>query len=655
MIEYNKIPFLILLLLSSTVFSQSGLLKKANEDFNDYAYQDAIKKYESIVTKGEGTFGIYQKLGDAYYFNSDLENASKWYEKMIAKKSELEAEGKDTLDINFEHYFRAAQSLKYLKRYKEADELITKNTDQTNIDSRIVRLLKNPEYLKDIKIQSGRYSIENLSKNSLYTDFAPSIYKDNLVFSSARKKVRSHSNHNQWTKQSYLNLFSYSLKDTLGFSFPEEFSEKLSSRLHESTSSFNKEGTVVYFTRNNLTKSKLKKDSLGVSRLRILRAKLDNELQWSQIEDLPFNNDNYSIAHPSLSADGKKLYFASDMPGGYGMSDIYVVDIFENGNLGEPQNLGPIINTEGRDTFPFISTNGVLYFSSDGHLGLGGLDIFTVIPENSDGRVYNVGEPVNSYADDFTFIINDQTHTGFFASNRAEGRGDDDIYSFIENTPLITTCEGRIKGSVFDFKTEKEVIGAVVVIRDKNEDIVFSGKTNEKGEFKEPIDCDNKSYKISIQKEGYEQEIEEVNVSRKKGIISHIFKLKRNVPAKGIDLAKLLDLKPIYFASNKALILGETAGELDKIVSFMKKHTSIRIEIGSHTDSKGSDVYNMKLSKRRAVSTANYIISKGVDPIRVRSRGYGETVLINECGNGVKCDKEMHAKNRRSEFIVTEN
>ncbi len=655
MIGYTKILFFIFLLLGCAVFSQSSSLKKANKDFENYAYKDAIKKYEEIVSKGEATFDIYQKLGDAYYYNSDLENASKWYEKMITKKSQLQEEGKDTLDISFEHYFRVFQSLKYLKRYNEADQLMAKVKEQSYDDSRLVKLIENPEYLKDIAVQSGRYDIENLSKNSLYTDFAPSIYQDKLVFSSARGKSRSNKSNNQWTKQAYLNLFSYSLKDTLGFSFPKEFSKKLSSRLHESTSSFNTEGTVVYFTRNNITKSKLKKDSLGVSRLRIMRAKLDNESQWSLIEDLPFNNDNYSVAHPSLSADGKKLYFVSDMPGGYGMSDLYEVDVFESGSYGEPRNLGPKINTEGRDTFPFISANGDLYFASDGHLGLGGLDIFTVVSENNDVKIYNVGEPVNSYADDITFIIDDQNRTGFFASNRVGGRGDDDIYSFIENIPLVTSCEGIISGRVVDLETGKEIIEALITIRDENDIIVFSGKTDEKGEFADSFDCGNKEYKVIIQKDNYDQVIENVFVSREKSTISGVFKLKSNIPAKGVDLAKILDLKPIYFSSNKALILGKTAEELDKVVSFMKKYSSIRIEIGSHTDSKGSDAYNMKLSKRRAVSTANYIISKGVDPIRVKSRGYGETLLINTCGNGVKCSKEQHAQNRRSEFIVTEN
>ena len=643
----------VFLCIKTSLFSQEIEIKKANKTFENLAYIDAIDKYHNIIKNGKTTIEVYQKLGDAYYFNSNLKSALKWYKRSFERKKELEDEGVEVNDFDKEYYIRYMLCLKYLEQYEEAHEF-GKNIKEA--DSRITKYKNNPDYLNDIEFQSGRFTITNFDKNSAFTDFAPTLYKDQLIFSSSRTNgKKNRQGRNQWNKQPYLDLFSYSLADTTGFSFPLKFSKQLNSRLHESTSSITLDGSVIYFTRNNLNKAKIIKDSTDIRRLRIVRATLDTEMKWSKIEDLPFNNDHYSVAHPSLSHDGKKLYFASDMPGGYGMSDIYVVDVFEDGSFGVPENLGPEINTEGRDTFPFISKTEVLYFASDGHLGLGGLDIFAIPLTHEEKKVYNVGKPINSSSDDITFIINDDTRKGFFASNRPGGRGDDDIYSFIENTPLITTCKGSIQGLVVDSTSGNPIPNANVVIKDQNGEVIYKGYSNDQAFFFSEVDCNNVSYDILIEKVDYDTITEKVKIVRENPNWSNTFALKNQVPAKGIDLAKLLSLKPIYFASNKSLILGKTAEELDKIVSYLKKYKSIQIEIGSHTDSRGSDAYNLKLSKRRATSTANYIISKGVDPSRVKSRGYGETVLINACSNGVRCSKEQHAKNRRSEFIVTDN
>ncbi|WP_108868922.1 OmpA family protein [Aquimarina aquimarini] len=654
---YDKPIIVVFLILSIPIFSQDKLLKKANENFEKFAYAEAIEQYKDFIFKGNGNVTVYQKLADAYYFNSDLKNSARWYKRMLAKKKEVEEENKETITINETVYFRAAQSIKYLKNYEEAHALIF-NVEKSNIqDSRVRRLLENFDYIEDIKKQSGRYIIKNFSGNSAYVDFAPSVYKKQLVFSSSRGKGKYAEKDNKWTKQPYLDLFhvTISKNDTLEFTFPVEFSKSISSRLHESTSSFTKDGKTIYFTRNNIHKSRFVKDSLGINRLRIFRATLNDKLKWGYIEDLSFNDDQYSVAHPTVSIDEQKLYFASDMPGGYGMSDIYMVDIYKDGSFGQPVNLGPNINTEGRDTFPFISKTGMLYFASDGHQGLGGLDIFAVDLSKKENKIYNVGEPINSSADDITFYIDEDTKKGFFASNRLGGRGEDDIYSFLETTPLITACNGSIYGVVIDKDRDKVVANAIVEIKNEEDEIISSGQTNEKGEFIQLVDCNTKTYMVKVQKDTYVATKKEVLVTREIPDVVDTLKIKSNLPSKGVDLVKLLALKPIYFKSNKALILGKTATELDKVVAYMKKYPSIRIEIGSHTDSKGSDGYNLKLSQKRATATANYIISKAVDPSRVKSRGYGETLLMNECSNGVKCTDKQHQKNRRSEFIVIEN
>ncbi len=655
MIGLNHRILLIVVLIRGVIFSQEIAVKKANESFENLAYQDAIKEYAEIIKTGNGTVEVYQKLGDAYYYNADFENASKWYERMLVKREEQKKDSIKVKEIDPEYYFKAAQSLKHLKKYKKADTLLSKLVESNPNDSRVKKLVENPDYIKNIELQSGRYTIENFSKNSAYSDFAPTFYKDQIVFSSSRKNTKSTRKTNQWTKQPYLNLFNFSLLDTARFSFPREFSKNLSSRLHESTSSFNDKGDIIYFTRNNLIDSRIQKDSVGVIRLKILRAKLEEDSQWSNEEELPFNNNQYSVAHPTLNNDGTKLYFASDMSGGYGMSDIYVVDVYENGGFGTPKNLGNKINTEGRDTFPFISKSGWLYFASDGHLGLGGLDIFVVDLNDPDQKVYNIGEPINSISDDITFIIDEDTKKGFFASNRSGGRGDDDIYSFTENIPLITKCNGQIAGVIVDQISNKAIPEVEIQIRNEKEELVFSGFSDEKGSFLYNADCNNKTYELLVKKMKYDSIAKKVVITKENSKVSDIIKLKSNLPDKGVDLAKLLKLQPMYFKSNSALVLSSTAEELDKIVEYMKKYKTIHIEVGSHTDSKGSDSYNMKLSERRARSTANYIISNGIDPLRIKSKGYGETVLVNRCKNGVKCSKEEHTQNRRSEFIIIQN
>ncbi|MDH7447834.1 OmpA family protein [Aquimarina sp. 2201CG14-23] len=645
----------IILILPFLLFSQEKSLKKANKNYENLAYIDAIDSYRDIINKGNGSIEVYQKLADAYYYNSDLENAGKWYGRMIEHRIELIEDSTVVEELQPEYYYRAAQCYKHMELYDQANELIAYVNNLDVKDSRLKKLTENPNYLEDIVKQSGRYEIINYENNSAFTDFAPSIYKDQLIFSSSRGKSKGTAKRNPWNEQSYLGLFKEVSNDSLALSFTKEFAKELSSRLHESTSVFTMDGTTIYFTRNNIYKGKSKNDSTGINRLKIYKAVQGAKQKWSQPEELPFNNDQYSVAHPTLSFDGKKLYFASDMPGGYGASDLYVVNINDDGSFGTPQNLGPEINTEGRDTFPFISKTGMLYFASDGHPGLGGLDIFVINTATPKKKIYNIGRPVNSNFDDVTFIIDDDTKKGYFASNRSGGRGDDDLYSITELKPLVTDCAGSINGVVLDKKTNELLIDTEITVNNQDNEVVYTGVTDMIGAFTLRVDCDHKNYTIQAKKKNYTPITTTILTSRDSTEVHKEFFLENDAPDTGIDLAKLLNLKPIYFASSKALILGKTAAELDKIATYMKEYPTLKIEIGSHTDSKGSDAYNLKLSSKRATATANYIISKGIDPDRVKSRGYGETLLQNKCSNGVRCSKEQHQQNRRSEFIVTEN
>lgn len=338
--------------------SVSGKIEKLYDQFaykeiTEIAAADSLKK--NILSEH------YGMIANSYFYISDYGNASKWYKKQIDTDSIVSAD----------NYFMAAQSFRFLKDYKTSEYYLKKLKEYYSEDSRAKRFLDNPEYLIDIKNNSGRYDLNGVSFNSTAVDFAPSFYKDRIVFSSSRKKYRFTNQKNSWTKQPYLDLYITASKGATKDTIPENFSRILNSRLHESTTVFSKDGKTVYFTRNNIKNSRGIVDSMDVTRLKIYSAKINQKGKWQNIKELPINNDNYSTAHPALSADGTKLYFTSDMPGGYGMSDLYEVDILKNGVFGMPKNLGPTINTEGRETLPFITVDGILYFSSDGHLGLG--------------------------------------------------------------------------------------------------------------------------------------------------------------------------------------------------------------------------------------------------------------------------------------------
>jgi outer membrane protein OmpA-like peptidoglycan-associated protein len=423
--------------------------------------------------------------------------------------------------------------------------------------------------------------------------------------------------------------------------------------MHESTPVFAKDGKTVYFTRNNYNNGKIQKDATGQVLLKIYKAVLDND-KWINVTELPFNSDAYSVAHPALSPDGKYLYFASDMPGSYGQADIYKVVINSDGSFGTPQNLGTGINTQGKETFPFVDAEGVLYFASDGHPGLGGLDIYTAVAENGNfTKAYNVGEPVNSKNDDFTFIIDRQSKTGFFASNRNGGSGYDDIYSFKEIREIKLDCKQLLTGTVTDKKTGELLPGAVLSIFNDDNHLINTVMADAEAKYFFEAEC-GKSYLVKSEKEGYKAAEATVTIPDVSGDTKlPIAQIEQEATIKvGADLAKEFKIEQIYFDLAKYDIRADAAIELDKIVNFMKEYPSAKIDVRTHTDCRASSRYNMALSENRAKSVIKYIIENGIDASRLTGRGYGETRLVNKCADGVKCSEAEHQQNRRSEFIV---
>lgn len=638
--------FFFLILYHSGALCQRRQLKKAAINYEQYEFANAISMYESAASKGVTSLELFQKLGDCYYFNSNLKDAAKWYKKMINTGVSLPSE----------YYIRAVQSLKHLEKYEDAHQLmnILSSVDSKNPSAK--RFLNNPLYLEKIARQSGRYTIANLTSNSVNQDFAPSFYKDQLVFSSSRVTDDLDAKKSTWANKPYLKIYGGYIETTGQILHPLEFAKELNLKFHKSTSSFTNAGTTIYFTTNNNKSTMSPWDSLELRRLKIVKADLNEQGAWGSLEELSFNNDSYSAAHPALNPDNNKLYFASDMPGGYGLSDIYVVDILEDKSLSEPRNMGPVINTEGRDTFPFISKDGKLYFASDGHLGLGGFDIFVTNLIDKEKKVFNVGKPINSTSDDITFIINDKTKKGYFSSNRSGGKGDDDVYMFEEITPLLSDCSGLITGTIRNQNSNKIVTDVNIEVKTKSGVAIYNGKTNNMGTFSLPIDCGNITYDFLINKEGFAPIRRKIKTTPKKTNLTLNISITNLTPlSEGINLIEFLDLEPIYFKPNKSDISKEAALELDRIVDYLKRNPLIEIEIRSHTDSKGSDRYNLKLSDRRAIASASYIMNKGIESERVKSKGYGETLLKNNCSNGISCSSEKHKKNRRSEFVVIKN
>ncbi|MBU2973753.1 OmpA family protein [Zobellia sp. B3R18] len=645
MMKKIHILYVLVFLMGTSCFAQEKLITKANEKYDEYSFSPAIDIYKKVLDRGYVSADLLKKLGNSYYYNADYEDASKTYKRLV---DEYPGE------IGPEYYFRYAQTLKTLEEYDASKEVMGKFLEATSDDGRATAYKDEKDYLNDIKRNSGRYNVSPFQYNSPYSEFAPSFYKEGLIFSSDRDTGNFARYRHTWNSKDFLDLYKVNA-DSISQGTVIKFGDHVNTRLHESTSTVNKAGDVLYFTRNNFKSGKYVKDEKGVIRLKIFKAKMVEGV-WSNIEELPFNSNDYSVAHPTLSADEKTLYFASDMPGSLGESDIFRVSINDDGTYGTPENLGSVINTEARETFPFVSSEDVLYFSSDGHPGLGGLDIFATKVANGrlDGNVMNVGEPVNGRMDDFTFIFNEETKKGYFASNRSEGQGADDIYAFLETKSLVIDCEQAISGVVRDKISNEPLIGASVKVINENNDEIMSAITDAEGKYSLLVDCTQGNF-VRAMTEGYIPS--EEYLGKSDGEPKTIdFYLERNSISAGFgdDLAKLLQLSTIYFDFNKYNIRKDSEIEVEKVIAAMEKYPSLRIKVNSHTDSRGKDSYNLWLSQKRAEATVNYMIKRGIAKERLDSEGFGETKLINQCANGVKCSDKDHELNRRSEFIILE-
>ncbi|GAB4167217.1 MAG: OmpA family protein [Winogradskyella sp.] len=627
--------------------AQNGKIKSVEDDYRDFAYVKTSEVLLEVANKGYKSADLFQKLANSFYFRNDMENAAKWYGELFTMNEVIDPE----------YYFRYALALKGIENYEESDQWMKKFNELKPDDMRGKAFLSKVDYRANIEeLSRDDIEVQNLEINTELSDFGATEYENGIVFASARGGGRKY----RWNEEPYLDLYAVE-KTENGFGEVKEIQGKVNTKYHESSAVFSPNGRYMFFTRNNFFRLKYKEDGTGVNRLQLYRATLSEDGTWDEIHKIHFNSEDYSVAHPTLNLTGTRLYFASDMPGTYGQSDIFVVDVNDDGTLGEPENLGSSINTEGQESFPFMDTSGNLFFSSTGFPGLGGLDVFkseeldqkVASGSNRNFPIENVGKPVNSSADDFGYYENLVTKRVYFSSNREGGKGSDDIYTF-----EVPECEQLVFGTIQDKKTDELIPNATVILFDGEGNEIERKTVGEDAAFEFELDCEME-YLIRGEKETFISDEKRFTTPKKKQELQLQLLLEKDVQEINPcdDLAKILDIPIIYFDFDKSNIRYDAEIELQKVLAVLNKYPTMNIDIRSHTDCRGPADYNEKLSDRRAKSTRQYLIDNGIAADRLTAKGYGESQLVNDCGceptNESSCSEDEHQLNRRSEFIIT--
>ena len=622
-------------MLSFNSFSQQGKQKRADTLFNKFSFVKAAKVYRELIDNNYNKDYATRRLADCYALLRDPRNASRYYKSVVKQDN-----------VPVEYYYKYAQSLRGMKKYDDSQVWLQRYKDSGGV-------VNADDFSKDINFITSvfgakqQYFLDRVRINSKYSDFGAFEHNGKLYFASSRDEGVTIKRLYGWNEQPFLDVYVADVGTKRNVDHTAKIKGDVNSIYHDGPVTITKDGQTMYFSRNNFKDDIEVKNKKGITNMKIYRATLvDGE--WTNIEDLPINGDNFSTQHAALNKDDTKLYFSSDRPGTKGGSDIWVININPDGTLTGLENLGDVINTEKAEGFPFINNEGVLFFSSDGHTGLGLLDIFGTI-KGDDGEsfvdVINLGIPVNSNKDDFAFTMNPNGITGYFSSNRSGGRGSDDIYAYHRKPEL------HVEGVVTDAINTKPIANSIITLYDENDNQIAYMVTDENGFYQINIDRD-KDYKIVGSQKKY---IDDYRTFTSKNIQTELTKITANLllnPVK--DVVKLAELNTIYFDFNKHNIREDAALELDKIVGLMQNdYPEMIIRIESHTDSRGKLSYNDKLSIDRANSTYDYLISKGIKPERITEhQGFGERRLTNGCEDGQECEEEEHQLNRRTQFIV---
>ena len=625
----------LVLLFNLCLFAQQYKVKKADNLFNKFAFVDAAEAYKDLINKDYQADYASRRLADCYTFMRNPDSALVYYQKTVEQPN-----------IPIEYYYKYAQALRGVKNYKES-RVWLKKFKKSGGKLKDVKFLKDDNFITSIFNAKPNYFLSNVDFNSKYSDFGAYEHQNKIYYTSAQDEGVSTKHLYSWNKEPFLDVYviDKDAKTSKPF-YKSKLQGDVNSIYHDGPVTISPDGKTMYFSRNNFVEKTLKKDKKGISNLKIYKASLIDSL-WTNVEELNFNSDEYSCGHPALNRDGTKLYFASDMPGSLGGSDIFYVDMDSNGNFGDPINLGDVVNTDENEVFPFINNEDVLFFSSEGHPGLGLLDVFaTSTNKNKDiVSVINLGIPVNSSKDDFSFTMNADGLTGYFASNRRGGKGSDDIYAYNRIPDL------KVEGFIIDAVNSKPIAKATVTLYDDSNNEITKIESDDLGFYSITIERDN-DFVITAEKNKFITGAEKFTSKKLK--VSDI-KIKQDIILNPIeDVVLLAELNTIYFDFDKYNIRPDAAKELDKVVNLMtNEYPKMIIKLESYTDSRGTDAYNIDLSVNRAKSTYNYLISKGIKPERILSyEGFGEQKLTNDCDGSKNCLESQHQLNRRTQFII---
>ena len=655
----NFKTFVVLCLITTLLASCNATLKIKDGslayDLKKYALasellQEDFEKAKDKKTKHE----IATKIAKSYSAYSQSKAAESWFKKAV------------DFDVDPQSLLDYALVLKQNEKYEEAIE--TLNTFyQFDRSQRIVvegHIAACQEIL-DAKKSETYTKLNNLVDiNTNFSDFGTTINEGELLFSSNRQK--SEGNQDDWTGKGYANIYSAMIQHESSLEEPIEWRSDINSPFHEAVVAFNPDKTEVYFTRCG-------SDSDAKDVCKIYRSFYDFE-EWTKPELITLIGDSSNVGHPFITTDGKLLYFSSDSEVGYGGKDIYV-----SKKVGEewdtPINLGPRINSPFDEMYPYISTDEKLYFASSGHYGYGGLDLFSA---EKRGKIFtnvqSLGYPINTGGDDFGIYLMESFDDsveilGYLTSNRTGGIGSDDIYFFEKRLtpapklpPAVFVLKGLIEEKVFtdpnDPKSavtgQRPLAGATTHVYDLTEVskpyLIESKVSTSDGTFEMYLD-ENVDYSLEYTKTGYFSNNDKVSTKNYKAEDGDTIVIEKKIVLDKV-FKEIEFVLNIYYDLDSANIRPDAALVLDSLATMLANNPSLRVELASHTDSQGGDQYNLDLSQRRADSATRYLISKGIASGRLIARGYGETRLVNECGNGVQCSKAQHQENRRTTFKV---
>ena len=613
------------LLFAMGVVAQNDDTKTADKLFGKFEYVDAAKEYLKLTNSGKASPYVYKQLAESYFNVYDSKNAAKWYAKAVESKQDAET------------YFRYAQMLKAEGKYEDANKQMQKFASMAPNDQRAIEFKKDPDYLPKLKSQTKLYDEKLLPELSddKYSSFGAIMVDNTVYLSSSRNIARKTYGRNE---EPYLDMYQATYSGNGKFSDPSPLSD-INTKWHDGPATVTGDGNTMYFASESFQNGKFEKDKSGqrTGFIYLFRATKENG-KWTNIQPVPFNGETWSTGNPAITKDGKTLYFASNRKGSLGGTDIWKVDVLGNNKYSDPVNLGPKVNTEGRENFPFITEDNKLFFASDGRKGLGALDIF-MIDLARGGEAINLGMPVNSSQDDFSFTFNTDQNFGFFSSNRS---GVDKIYQ------ALPICGVETLIAVKDAKSGKALANARVSILDDRNNVIETRTADAQGVVSYGVDC-NKPYVIQAAMEGYVNNT--VPVAKTNGGVVNI---TANLdPIAGIITKDGVALSDIFFEFNKSNITKEGAFELDKLVEALKSNPGMVIMAKAHTDNRGSEEYNLNLSDQRAKATVQYVLSKGISKERISGQGYGESQPKVDCGEN--CTEEQHAANRRIEFLFVKN